>query len=41
VAAAVGLSGPASQLTDEAIDQLYAPHLLRAAASISRALGYA
>lgn len=41
VAAALGLSGPASQLTDEAIDQLYAPHLLRAAASTSRALGHA
>lgn len=41
VAAALGLSGPASQLTDEAIDQLHAPHLLRAAASISRALGRA
>ena len=41
VAAALGLSGPASQLTDEAIDQVYAPHLLRAATSISRALGHA
>jgi IclR family transcriptional regulator, acetate operon repressor len=41
VVAAVGLAGPASQLSDDAIDRLLGPHLLRAAASISRALGHA
>lgn len=41
VTAALGLSGPGSQLTDDAIDQVYVPHLLRAATSISRALGHA
>lgn len=41
VVAALALSGSAVQLTDEAIDQLHAPHLLRAAASISRVLGRA
>lgn len=41
VTAALALTGPASQLTPEAVDALHAPHLLRAAASISRALGRA
>lgn len=41
VTAALALSGPASQLTEDAIVALHAPHLLRAAASISRALGRA
>lgn len=41
VTAALALSGPASQVTDDAVEQLLGPHLLRAAASISRALGRA
>lgn len=41
VTAALAIAGPASQLTDDAVDALHGPHLLRAAASISRVLGRA
>lgn len=39
VVAALGLSAPASVLDADAIEQRYGPQLLRAATSISRALG--
>ena len=41
VVAALSLTGPATRLTTEAIEELAVPHLLRAATAISRALGHA